>query len=77
MQPEEQSVQLELEAAIVSEVVPREKSKYYTHSHGQYADFKDFDANRMIDDFSKEFPTIPKPEIQGVVMRAIYYHYLR
>jgi hypothetical protein len=32
-----------------------EKSKYYTHPHGQYADFKDFDTDRMIEDFSAAF----------------------
>jgi len=55
----------------------RQKPKYYTHAHGQYADFKDFDTDRMVDDFSAEFPTIPKEEIRRVVMHGIYYWYLR
>jgi hypothetical protein len=53
------------------------KPKYYTHPHGQYADFKDFDTERMILDFSVAFPSIPKEEIRRVVMHGIYHHYLR
>jgi hypothetical protein len=67
----------ELEAAIVSVVVPREKSKYFIGNHGQVSDLKDFDTARMIEDFSKEFPTVPKEEIRGMINVAIYYHYLR
>jgi len=67
----------ELEAAIVSAVVPREKSMYFIGYHGQFSDLKDFDTPRMISDFSKEFPTIPKQEIHGMINVAIYYHYLR
>jgi hypothetical protein len=73
----EDEIRFELEAAAVAEVTPREKSKYYLRSHEKFANFKDFDTNRMIEDFSKEFPTVPKKEIQGMVMQAIYWHYLR
>jgi hypothetical protein len=68
---------LELEAAVVSVVVPREKSKYFVGSHGQFSDLKDFDTARMIDDFSKEFPTVTKEEIRGLINVALYHHYLR
>ena len=67
----------ELEAAIVSVVVPREKSKYYIGAHGRFSDFKDFDTARMTRDFSKEFPTVPEEEIRGMINVAIYHHYLR
>ena len=67
----------ELEAAIVSVVVPREKSKYFTGAHGRFSDLKDFDTARMVGDFSKEFPTVPQEEIRGMINVAIYYHYLR
>lgn len=53
------------------------KPKYYTHPHGQYADFRDFDTDRMIEDLSGAFPTIPKDEVRRVVMHGIYQHYLR
>ncbi len=55
----------------------KQKPKYYTRSHGQFADFKDFDTDRMIEDFSVEFPGISRDEIRRVVMHGIYYWYLR
>jgi catalase len=53
------------------------KPKYYTRPHGQFADFEDFDTDRMIEDLSEEFPAIPKDEVRRVVMHGIYYYYLR
>ena len=55
----------------------RQKPKYYNHPHRQYADFKDFDTDRMAEDYSAEFPTIPKDEVRRVVMHGIYYWCLR
>ena len=53
------------------------RQKYYTRPHGKYADFKDFDTDRMIRDFSAAFPSIPEDEVRRVVMQGLYYHYLR
>ena len=55
----------------------KQKPKYYTHAHGQYADFKDFDTDRMIEDFSAQFPDIPRHEVWRLVMHGVYYWYLR
>ncbi len=55
----------------------RRKPKYYTGSHGQFANFKDFDTDKMVEDFSAEFPELSKDEVRGVVMQGIYQHYLR
>ena len=49
----------------------RQKPKYYTQPHGQFADFKDFDTDRMIEDFSAAFPGIPKDEVRKVVMYGL------
>jgi hypothetical protein len=76
MTPEEQ-IRFELEAAIVSEVTPREKSKYHLGHHGPCANLKDFDTKRMVEVFSNEFPAVPKEKIQGILMQAIYFYYLR
>jgi hypothetical protein len=76
MQSEDQSVYLEAEAGIVSEIVPRQKSKYFLQSDG-VARIQDFDTKRLVDDFSREFPLVPREEIQRLVGQAIYYHYLR
>ena len=76
MQSEDQSVYLELEAGIVSVIVPHQKSKYFLHSDG-VARIQDFDTKRIVGDFSKEFPSVPVEEIKRLVGQAIYYHYLR
>ena len=76
MNPNEQE-RFELEAMITSAVVPREKSKYFIGNHGQFSDFKDFNTVLMVEDVSREFPTVPKEEIRGMINLAIYYHYLR
>lgn len=76
MVSDDNPVYFEPEAGIVSEIVPHQKSKYFLDSDG-VARIQDFDTSRMIDDYSRAFPTIPKDEIKGLVMRAIYYHYLR
>ena len=55
----------------------QQKPKYYTQPHGRFADVKDFDTERMIDDFSASFPSIPMDEVRKVVMYGIYYYYLR
>jgi hypothetical protein len=62
---------------IASAGLYEQKPKYYTRPHGQFADFKDFDTDRMIEDFSAEFPMLPKDEVRRVVMHGIYYYYLR
>jgi hypothetical protein len=76
MQSDDQSVYLELEAGIVSEIVPHEKSKYFLHSDG-FARIQNFDTKRMVDDFSREFPSVPVEEIKRLVAQAIYNHFLR
>ena len=55
----------------------RQKPKYYTQPPGQFADFKDFDTDRMIEDFAASFPSIPKDEVRKVVMYGIYHYFLR
>jgi hypothetical protein len=52
----------------------KRKPKYYTQRHG---DVKDFDTDRMIEDFSTKFPTLSKDEVRSVVMRGILLWYLR
>jgi hypothetical protein len=54
----------------------KQKPKYYSHAGG-YADSKDFDTERMVEDLAAAFPTIPKDEVRRVVMHGIYYWYMR
>lgn len=63
--------------AIRGEANLRQNSKYYTHSHGKYADIEDFDRSRMTEDYAKQFPGIPRATITSFVDFTIYLCYLR
>jgi SAM-dependent methyltransferase len=72
----EEAAYTKLDAEVINEVRKGSGSKYY-HAERQYADFEPFDAERMIGDFSKKFPNLPRKEIQKIIMEAIYYYCLR
>jgi hypothetical protein len=63
--------------AIQEEVHRWHKSKYYTRSHGAYADLEDFDYRRMAEDYVKQFPDIPALPVERFVSFAIYLYYMR
>jgi len=75
LSPERQLEELVKQTAMAGH--SKEKPKYYAHACRGYADFKDFDTERMIEDFAAAFPTIPKDEVRRVVMHGIYYWYMR
>ena len=62
---------------IQAEISRWRESKYYTHSHGEYADARDFDKVRIAEDFAEAFPSIPKESISQFVDSAVYLYYLR
>jgi hypothetical protein len=73
----EEAAYSKLDAEVVSEIRQGTNSKYYAHPQKQFAGFEHFDTERMIDDFSKSYPMLPREGIKKVVMQAIYYNFLR
>ena len=67
----------ELKNSIKSEINKITKSKYYTHSHGQYSDINDFNSEKMAKDYLKEYPSISYDVILNFIEFSIYVHYLR
>ena len=53
------------------------KSKYYTHQHSQYADMRDFAAERLVGDYRRAFPELDEKLISAFINFAIYLYYLR
>ena len=66
-----------LNDAVKTEVRKGRKSKYYSKLAGEFADMKDFDTLRMIEDFAAAFPEVPKQSIHEFVEYVIYLHYIR
>ena len=59
------------------EISQWQKSKYYTRSHGEFADMKDYERERMAMDFAAAYPSIPERSIAQFIDFAIYLYYLR
>lgn len=53
------------------------KSKYYTHTHGYYADPLDFAQERYVADLIKKYPGFPREIIANFISYAVYLYYLR
>jgi muconolactone delta-isomerase len=77
MNPDDQSSIQQLEERVKQIAMAGKMSKYYTRTHGQYADLKDFDTDRVIEDLASEFSTVPKEEVFNAVMKGIFYWYLK
>ncbi len=60
-----------------AEIGKGHESKYYTRSHGEFADMKDFDRGRMVKDLAASFPSIPKQSIEQFIEFAVYLYHLR
>jgi hypothetical protein len=80
MNTDDQSQKHRLEKAVKQVAIAgnsKQKPKYYTGLHGQYADLKDFDTDRMVDDFSVEFPSFSREEVRAAVVTGIWYWYMK
>jgi hypothetical protein len=53
------------------------RSKYYTHSHGQYADLQDWDIEQLTRYMMERHPGVSETVIGGFLPYAIYLYYLR
>jgi hypothetical protein len=62
---------------VQTEISLWQKSKYYTRSHGEFADMKDYDRERMAKDFAAAYPSIPERSIAQFIDFAVYLYYLR
>jgi hypothetical protein len=62
---------------VQAEISQWQKSKYYTHSHGEFADMKDYDRERMAKDFAAAYHSIPERSIAQFIDFAVYLYYLR
>lgn len=54
-----------------------EKSVYWLGSHGRYADYSDFDLERLLHDLEKNYPQVARDEIQGLINFGVYLYYLK
>lgn len=62
---------------LYKEISMLSKSKYYNKSNSKYADFKDFNFDKMVIDFNKEYQEISNSEMSGMINFAIYLYYMR
>jgi hypothetical protein len=62
---------------LYKEISKFSKSEYYIKSNSNFADFKDFNFEKMVIDFNKEYDEISKSEIGGMINFAIYLYYMR
>ena len=54
-----------------------DKSAYYTHPHGQYAELQDWDVERLAQVMKERHPDLPEPTIAGFLPYAILLYYLK
>jgi hypothetical protein len=66
-----------LKDSLQQEISGRHRSRYYLGTHGRYAAMEDLDVARIVEDYSKAFPTIARSEIEWFVPNAVYTYYLR
>ncbi len=62
---------------VQAEISKGRESKYCTNPHGEFADMKDFDRDRMSRELAAAFPAIHEQSISQFVEYAIYLYYLR
>jgi len=67
----------DFKCTVQKEIHGCQKSKYYTRSHGQFADIDDFDRKLMFQDYVFQFPLIPHSSIARFIDFAIYLYHLR
>ncbi|MBI3552743.1 MAG: hypothetical protein HY077_09495 [Elusimicrobia bacterium] len=66
-----------LKDELQKEVSKGEKSSYFTHPHGKYADIRDFDVPRLTKGMIARHPHIAKGEVEKFTPFSIHLYYLR
>jgi hypothetical protein len=54
-----------------------EKSEYYIPSKSEFAEFADFDYEKMTSDFLKKYDKISNSDMSRILNFAIYLYYMR
>jgi hypothetical protein len=62
---------------LYSEISGTTKSRYFHKSKSNFADFADFDFERMVADFNQKYEKVEKNELIGMLNFAIVLFYLR
>ena len=59
------------------EISKGRKSSFYTHSHGQFAELRDFNTVKLAAYIAERYQNVPKIAIENFVNYAVYVYYLR
>jgi hypothetical protein len=62
---------------IQDEIHKSSKSKFYTHSHGEYSDPNDFNFESLLKHYSDTYQNIHKDVVGSFINYSIYLYYLR
>jgi len=62
---------------VQAELYLASKSHYFTHTHGQYCDIRDFDLERLATEMVAKFPNISRDVIERFLPNATLYYYLK
>ena len=63
--------------AIQTELHQASRSRYFTHTHGQYCDIRDFDLQRLATDMVAKFSSLSRDVIARFLPNATFYYYLK
>lgn len=66
-----------LQKELYVEISKFSNSKYYIGSHGVYADSKDFDFEKMKNEYLEKYCKISNEEMWSIINFSIYLYYLR
>jgi len=67
----------ELKNDLYKEISLQSKSKYFNKSNSKYADFTDFNVEKMKSDYMKKYKEINSSDMYGILNFAIYLYHLR
>jgi glycerol-3-phosphate cytidylyltransferase-like family protein len=67
----------ELKNDLFKEISLQTKSKYFNQSRSNYADFTDFDYEKMKKDYLKKFEKISDSDMSRILNFAIYLYHMR
>lgn len=71
------SILREFKNVVQAELHQASKSQYFTHTHGQYCDIRDFDLDKLGRDMAGRFPSISQSVIDRFLPNATFYYYLK
>jgi hypothetical protein len=66
-----------LKNSVQTEFHQASKSRYFTHTHGQFCDIRDFDLQMLATDMADSFPSISRDAIDRFLPNATFYYYLK